>query len=166
MKRTLGLPLLISALTLMVGFSQLALAGTDTSQFQVEIVVMSTCDIHTTAPTNVNFGANPSTATNVTQTGTLTVNCTPGTPYNIGLDNGSNATGTQRRMLMGTANYVAYNLFQDSNISIPWGGTVGTNTLSGVGTGSNQGEPVYGVVPSANSPAGTYTDTVTATVTY
>jgi outer membrane usher protein len=47
-----------------------------------------------------------------------------------------------------------------------WGNVVGTNTLAGTGTGANVSYPVYGRVPSANFPADTYVDVVTATVIF
>ena len=66
-----------------------AQAATDTTTFNVKIVITESCDIHTTAATDVDFGTHArSTTAQQTATGTLTVNCTDGTPYNIGLDNG------------------------------------------------------------------------------
>lgn len=144
----------------------LASASTDTTTFNVKVTITSTCDIHTTAATDVNFGTVSSTGTSIDQAGSLTANCTPGTTYTIALDNGVNALAGQRRMINGTTNYVAYNLYQDTARTTVWGSTDGTSTYAGTGTGANQAIPVYGRIPSANSPAGSYTDTVTATVTY
>ncbi len=48
-----------------------------------------------------------------------------------------------------------------------WGNTIGTDTVAGTGTGSNQSLTVYGRVPVQSTPVGaTYTDTVIVTVTY
>jgi spore coat protein U-like protein len=68
-------------------------------------------------------------------------------------------------MAAGT-NFVPYGLFRDAGRTLAWGTTIGTNTLSGVGTGAAVSTPVYGRVTSRNAPAGTYTDTITATITY
>jgi spore coat protein U-like protein len=65
---------------------------------------------------------------------------------------------------------VPYQLYKASGRTAAdiWGTTTGGsgNVLSGTGTGGNQNVPVYGRVPSANFAAGTYSDTVVATVTY
>ncbi|SAL06243.1 spore coat U domain-containing protein [Caballeronia calidae] len=140
-----------------------AKAGTDTANLTVKIVITSTCDIHTAPPTDVNFGTVSSTATNIAQAGSITANCTPGTTYQISLDNGLNASGGQRRMAQGS-NFVAYNLYTDSAHANTW--STGASAYSGSGAGSAQVIPVYGVVPSANAQAGTYTDTVVATISY
>lgn len=143
-------------------------AATDTANMNVKITITATCDIHTSAPTDVNFGTVASTATNVQSTGgVITANCTNGTAYSIGLGGGSNFS-TTRRMLKGTADYVAYGLFRDSARTLSWGSTIGTggDVYTGTGTGANQSITVYGQVPSANSPAGSYSDTVVATITY
>lgn len=101
------------------------------------------------------------------------MNCSQGPPYQIGLDGGSNSTGTiatpaagDRRMASGTGAFVPYDLYQDGARSQFWGNTLGTDMLAGTGTAANQAYPVYGRVPSTNFPAGTYTDTVTARVVY
>ena len=142
-----------------------AIAATDTANMTVKITVTATCDIHTVAPTDVDFGSVASTAANVASTGgVLTVKCTSGTPYTIGLDNGANFS-TTRRMKNGTTNFVPYGLFRDAAFANAWGTTAGT-TQAGTGNGANQTLTVYGRVPTAAGVAGAYTDTVIATVTY
>jgi spore coat protein U-like protein len=145
-------------------------AATATTSFNVKITITSTCTVDTPAATDVNFGTVASTATNVANAGALNVNCTNRTPYTIALDNGQNfGTGPLRNMKGGTgADLVAYQLYQDTNHTLPWGSTSGAggNVFAGTGSGSVQNVPVYGVVPSANSPAGSYNDVVTATLTY
>ena len=148
--------------------SPVAFAGSDDTQFDVTITITSTCSIDAPAATDVAFGSNVSTATNIRAAGQLNVNCTPGTDYQIALDEGANAAGagiTARAMSDGT-NLVPYQLYTDANRSDVWGNTLDNDTLSGTGNGQVQAIQVYGEVPSANFPAGTYTDTVTATVTY
>lgn len=73
---------------------------------------------------------------------------------------------TARKMVLG-ANSIAYQLYQNATRSTVWGNTVGTNTVAGTGNGNVQLLTVYGSVPAqATPPAGTYSDTVTVTVTY
>lgn len=155
---------IVAALALAGG----ANAGTDTTTFNVTITVTSTCNIHTGPTTNVVFGTVASTATAVPATGGLTIDCTSLTPYTIALDNGQHGGAGPVRAMQNGTNTVGYQLYQDSAHSLVWGSTTGAggNVYAGVGTGSAQSVSVYGLVSSANSPAGSYTDTVTATVSY
>jgi len=62
---------------------------------------------------------------------------------------------------------VSYSLFQTAGRTLNWGNTVGTDTLSGTGTGIAQSLPVHGRVPASQSmPTGGYQDTIVATVTF
>jgi spore coat protein U-like protein len=74
-----------------------------------------------------------------------------------------------------TGGYVSYNLYTDSGYSDPWSTTTSSSSCSsgtstcylGTGNGSYQTVPVYGTVPQQLGPAaGSYSDTVTVTVTY
>ncbi|MFI8418183.1 spore coat U domain-containing protein [Serratia sp. NPDC078593] len=98
--------------------------------------------------------------------GTLALECTDGTNYTVALNDGLNATGTQRRMASTEGAFISYNLYRDAAHSQPWNDTDGVLTATGSGTA----EPliVYGRVPAAAvTPAeGAYTDTVTMTVSW
>ena len=64
------------------------------------------------------------------------------------------------------ANRITYGLFRNSARTQGWFNTAGT-TQAGTGTGSAQTLPVYGRVGAQTTPPpGTYSDTVTVTVTY
>lgn len=145
-------------------------ADTVTSSFQVRITIQKACDVTTTAPTDLDFGPHPSLATAINGTSTITVTCTPGSPYTIGLDAGLYPTTagdvSTRRMSDGATHFVAYQLYQDPGHTTPWGQTIGTNTVAATGNGSAQATSVYGLVPSANANAGNYADTIGVTVTY
>lgn len=146
-------------------------AATDTTTFNVKIRITNTCDIHTVAATDVDFGTVASTATNVDSDGRLTVNCTPGAAYTIALDNGENGTDVNSRAMKSGTNLVPYQLYTAAarGAGDVWGSTTGAsggNVLSGSGSGAAQVIPVYGRTPSANFPAGDYQDVVTATITY
>lgn len=161
-----------TALVASGAFSASSFAATDTTSFQVKIVITESCDIHTTAATNMDFGTRARSTGQWDTSSNLTVNCSAGTPYTIGLNNGlheasATVSATNRRMAFGT-NYVPYGLYQDSGRATLWGNTPGTNTLAGTGTAAAVTVPVYGRVlaASTNVPAGTYVDTVTATITY
>lgn len=143
-----------------------AVVAATTESFDVTITITATCNIGVTTPaTDVAFGSHPSTDTNATATGIINVTCTQGTDYQVELDNGLYYSAT-RRMNDGGTNYVAYGLYQDASHLQPWTTVLASEAYSGTGSGSEQPLTVYGLVPSANSPAGAYTDTVTATVTF
>jgi spore coat protein U-like protein len=62
---------------------------------------------------------------------------------------------------------LGYSLFSDSARTVNWGQTVGTDTVTGTGNGTAQALTVYGDVPAGQYLApGSYSDTITATVTY
>ncbi|WP_227243438.1 Csu type fimbrial protein [Paraburkholderia caribensis] len=143
-------------------------AATRQTTFTVTLTLQTDCQI---AATNLNFGTSGVIAANIDQTSTLTVTCSNGAPYTVGLDAGS-VTGSTvaNRLLGGTGTpvpTVAYQLYRDSARSLTWGQTAGTDTAAGTGTGAAQTLTVYGRVAPQNTPAaGTYTSTVTATVTF
>lgn len=137
-------------------------AGTDT--FEARFKLDPSCSI-TAAPLpfgNVVGLTGHDAATN------LAVQCTLNGAWSIAL-NGGSVTGTvsDRRMQRGSGTEtVSYQLYRDSGRTLVWGETAGT-TVTGTGDGGVQSVPVYGRVPvQTEQPSGTYSDTVTATVTY
>lgn len=149
---------------------------TDTTTFKVKLTITESCDIHTSAPTDVNFGsiARTTVSTSHGGTGQLNVTCSLGTQYTIGLDGGVNSTATAAAPVLGDRRMkttsaaalplVPYDLFQDTSGTF-WGNTSGS-WQSGRGTGAAQAYPVYGLLTDVNFSAGVYEDTVTATITY
>jgi spore coat protein U-like protein len=106
---------------------------------------------------------------NVDQISTIQVQCTNTTPFNIGLDKGTNGSSVTSRLMKGgpTNETIAYSIYSDTGHTTNWGETIGTDTVASTGTGSSQSFTVYGLIPSQTTPSpGTYTDTVTVTVTY
>ena len=149
-----------------------ASAATTTTTFPVTATVATNCLVSASA---LAFGTYTQGNGNVNQTSTVSVNCSLGTTFNVGLNAGATpaATVTTRKMLNG-ANQLAYTLFSDTGRTTNWGNTVGTDTVARTGNGFGVGNvvalTVYGQVPdnAANQvlPAGNYTDTVTVTVTF
>jgi spore coat protein U-like protein len=141
-------------------------AATSTATFTVQVTIVATCTINSAA--TLNFGSQGVFTANVDQTSTVQVQCTNTTPYNVGLDAGlgTGATVAVRKMTSGGAT-VNYTLYSDSGRTTVWGTTIGTNTVAATGNGAAQSYTVYGRIPAQTTPApGTYTDTVTVTVTY
>ena len=149
-------------------------AATSTAALTVQITITASCNIGTST---LNFGSNAGTALlagNINASTTVSVTCTTGTPYSIGMDNGANASGSQRRMIS-SGNFVSYNLYTDAGHANAWTTAASSTTCTsanscalGTGNGTAQSTSIYGVVPSvATAPTpGVYTDTVTMTVTY
>ena len=105
--------------------------------------------------------------TNIDTEVDLTVTCTSGLSYDIALDAGmgEGATAEDRYMTGDSGETVTYSLYQDAGRNVLWGPD--PDDLSGTGTGDGVTHTVYGrVPPQTTPPAGTYTDTVTVTVTY
>jgi len=102
-----------------------------------------------------------STATDIT--GSVSVTCNRSTPYTIALSTGSGTYSS--RSLKNGANVLSYNLFTDATRLTIWGdGSSGTQTVSGSST--NGTFTVYGrVAARQNVKAGSYTDSVTVTIT-
>jgi spore coat protein U-like protein len=145
---------------------------TASSSTSATVTISSNCNISTTA---LNFGTTGLLASNIDASGTISAQCNNTLPYSIGLDNGSNASGSQRRMKQGSSNFVNYNLYTDTGRTSAWTTTTSTTSCTGgtgtcvtnTGTGASQNITVYGRVPSqSNPPQGTYSDTVLVTITF
>jgi spore coat protein U-like protein len=139
-------------------------AATTSATFTVTAQVLTDCAI---TANNLNFGNYSGVF--VDQTTTLTATCTTGTPYTIGLNQGTStgATVTARKMTGPATDLLAYGLFQDSGHSVNWGNTIGTDTVANTGTGVAQSFTVFGHLPGSQFVApGAYSDTITATLTF
>lgn len=163
-KRVIGTSIFL--LCLLSSMSSLA-ASTSTT-FAVTANVNDICNI---AATPLAFGNFDPTGSAVQDgVSTLTVLCTNGTPYEIGLDAGSGAGATvERRKMTDLANNVLeYSLYQNGSRSVLWGNTIGNNTWAGTGTGAQEAIIVYGRILSgqAAAPVGAYLDMVTVSVNY
>ncbi len=171
MPATSKLPLrigLTGALTAacLLQFASPSFAATTTSTFTATITLAATCVINSTQ--TLDFGTQGVLTANVPATSVIAVQCTNTTPFNIGLDvgTGAGATVAVRKMTSGGAT-VNYSLYSDAGHTTVWGNTIATDTVASTGTGAAQNFTVFGLVPPQTTPApGTYTDTVTVTVTY
>lgn len=154
------------ALGSLVGGAQ---AATTQATFDVKIRINNVCNVATAGAEDMDFGTHISTDTNIQQASTITLTCTPGATYDVGLDGGG-STDINARIMQGQAvgnlDTVGYQLYTDAARSVVWGNTVSTDTVGGTGTGVAQVLDVYGEVTSANVSADDYLDTVTVTVTY
>lgn len=155
-----------------------ASAQTATDTFQVLVEIQKTCSVTAGAGSNIDVGTIASTAVNSTGSNDISVTCTTGTPYYIGLApsaaNGGDTAGSGAMASTsgaGNTDLVPYQLQQDAGAGgTIWGSTATTtdagNGVAGTGTGGAQSHTVHALVPSANYTADSYADTVTVTVNY
>ena len=135
-----------------------------TTSFAITAVVQAEC---TTSATALAFGTYSGVLIN--STSAISVTCTKTTAYNVGLNAGtaSGATVTNRSMTGPGGALLGYKLFRDSNRTLNWGNSAGTDTAAGTGSGTVQSLTVYGQMPAGHySMPGSYADTITATITY
>lgn len=135
--------------------------------FVVRTTNNSSCTVSSTA---LNFGTQPDLSANRDATNTITVNCSPGTAYTVGLNNGSSGgTGPASRRMQNAAatSFITYGIYRDVSRTQAWGNTPGIDTASATGTGVSQVFTGYGRVPAQSAPlANIHTDTVVVTITY
>jgi spore coat protein U-like protein len=143
--------------------AELKLGVVTTATFPVRSGVGGTCSV---SGSSLAFGSYLPDQ-NLDSSVGVTVNCTSGTNYQVGLGSGNNISGPTRRM-SSAQNFLNYFLFQDSARTIAWGnGSALGSKRSGTGTGSNQALTVFGRIPSGqNARVGSYTDVLTITVEY
>jgi len=142
-------------------------AATKSANFQVLATIVSDCSV--VSASNIDFGSVGVMTNDLDTTSTVTLVCTPGTAYTLSLDpgTGTGSTITDRRMASAGGGSLKYQLFRNPARTQNWGNTPGTDTQGGTGTGSNVPYTIYARLPAQATPeVGSYTSTVTATVTY
>jgi spore coat protein U-like protein len=166
----LGFAAAVSGMALVAaGFNATASAATATANLGISATVTNNCTISTAA---LAFGSyDPVVAhasTNLDGTGTVIVACTKGATATVGLGFGSNASGSTRRLTDGSSNYLTYELYQDAGHTTVWGNS-GADLYSPGAAPSKAARnfTVYGRVASNQDvPAGSFSDTVVATVNF
>jgi len=140
--------------------------------FNVYATVASDCAISASTLDFGPTGLNLATAA-VDAAGTITATCTLGANYSLSLNvgQGSGATMAQRRLTRsGGPGTLIYGLYRNAARNLLWGdGSAGSGTQAGTGGGVNVANThtVYGRLPAQTvPPAGSYSDTITVTVTY
>lgn len=136
--------------------------------FVVQANNVATCILSTTS---LDFGTLSGLTTAQAATGQIGITCTRNANYVIGLSNGINGgTGPAvRKMSSGSSpiSTITYGVYRDASHLQPWGQTVGSDTVSGVGTGLQQNIFAYGYLPAQGNPApANYSDTIVVTVSY
>lgn len=150
----------------LLGVSSLSLGATVTDTFTVTAEVENACIV---SAANLDFGTvNVLSGADVDATADISVTCTNGASYEVGLDGGGEADVANRAMNDGATGTLNYSLYSDAGRTTNWGNTTAVDVVAGTGSGSAQTHTVYGRIPQGQNTvtAGSYTDTITATVTY
>lgn len=143
-------------------------ATTASTSMQVSAQVQTSCSV---SATSLTFSAY--TGTVLQATSSITVSCNTNDTVTIGLSKGQGdlASANNPRVMTGTSpmgDYLNYSLYSDNAYSIPWTDLSGTNYVTATVDGEAPSPlPVYGrIAGGQNSPADTYTDSITVTVSY
>jgi len=180
-------PKIVAATALLVAAGSAWATGTDNSKtIVVSASVATSCIV--SAGNTLGFGTYDPVSANATlgagdlkQSGTFTLKCTKNAPVVVGITDGANVTGAQRRMKDTGTNYLNYDLYQPDVSGGVVSGVYGTcpstaqawNT-TGLGnlsysppSSATISIPVCGVVPGGqDAAAGSYTDTVNLNVSF
>jgi spore coat protein U-like protein len=145
--------------------SPCAAAGRATNQFQVSVNPVSNCTV-SAAP--LIFLIPVPTNLNVDSTSTITIKCPPNTAYTVDIDRGLYANGINRRVYNAGYNaYINYDVYKDPPRSAVWGTGGARNVGGNSGLTGISLLTVYGRVNSVKTlKSGSYTDTLTVTVTF
>jgi spore coat protein U domain-containing protein, fimbrial subunit CupE1/2/3/6 len=134
--------------------------------FAASASVVPSCRV---SASDLGFGTQGVLDNDLDATSAVTVTCTNGASYSVGLNQGTTSGGTTtiRKMVGQTSSAtINYQMFKDIARTDNWGNASGS-WATGTGTGSAQSLTVYGRMPAQTTPKpDTYRDTVTVTVTY
>jgi spore coat protein U domain-containing protein, fimbrial subunit CupE1/2/3/6 len=166
MRKSVITPIAAGVLLALSGVAQ---AVTKTDSFVVSATVSKNCVID--AP-DLNLGTFDGT-NNLAASSTISVKCTSGTTYDVDLSTGSSGTYANRTLVLGSDTLI-YNLYTTNSYTTVWGDNTGGSgrpaTGTGAGMSTNQTLTVYGRLLAADNTgpvaAGSYSDTIVATITY
>jgi spore coat protein U-like protein len=159
----------VAALIGITGAAAPVFAATASNPLTVSATVINNCLINTSA---LAFGSyDPvvgNTSADLDGAGVVSVACTKGVAPTIALGLGSNASGSTRRMSDGSGNYLTYELYKESGHVTVWGASGGALlSTSAAPSKASRDFTVYGrVTAGQDATAGSYTDTVVATVNF
>ena len=140
-------------------------AGTSTATLTVTATVAAEC---TVTGATLAFGSYSTlSASNLDQSTTFSVACTTGTAATIGMDLGGHATGATRRLANAGSGLLTYELYSNAGRTTVWGTSGGGLVNYTATSNAAQSFTVYGRIPgSQNVETGSYSDSVTITVTF
>jgi spore coat protein U-like protein len=148
-----------------------AAAATKTTPMSVSATLVDTCLI---SATSLIFPAYVPAAGTITATSTISLRCTNGVQYGVGLSaGGTSGTSYAQRLLADGAHTLQYNIYTSNAYSSVWGDGSGSTQIV-TGNAAGFAAPItltaYGEIPdSATNQAaipGTYSDTIVVVLTY
>ena len=150
--------------------SAFALPTPQTANFNAKVTVSKSCIV---SATDLDFGSyDPLSATDTpaTNANAISMQCSKGTSYTIGLSVGSGASYAARTMNGPVAGEkLPYQIYADAPHAQVWGdGTAGTITVSGTAPDkAAHPVPMYGnIIAGYDRTQGNYSDPIVATVTF
>jgi spore coat protein U-like protein len=155
---------------LMLGLSGAAQAANKNASFTVQATVAKACAINAgTLDMGEWVGSGDLTGSSV-----IGVKCSSGTAFTVDLNAGASSPSLSDRKLVNGTDLLSYNLYRNAALTEIWGdGANSTFTVSGTGTGmanaNQQPLTVHAKILEADLLAakpGTYSNLITATVTY
>jgi len=145
-----------------VGLCGAAMAQTATADLTVTLNVLGSCTVVAQTVTFADQTNLSITAEDLTRT--ITLNCSPGLPYELGFGPGQSNQGGQRRMASGV-NFVNYGIYRDSAYTESLTAVGGANTFSDTGTGADQTHTIYARLPAQTATGyGAYLDKPVMTI--
>ncbi|SQI41889.1 Uncharacterized secreted protein [Leminorella richardii] len=150
-------------------------AETQTASLGITAALLPTCQAGTnvggvTTFGTLNFGSRTLTSQNTdtvgqANAGAISVQCSTGVVYRVVISGGNSGNVTQRRMQgRNIGQTLSYNLYSNASYTTLWDDVTG---ISQTASGQPELLPVYGRVPTQNTPAAdVYQDTVRVTVSW
>ncbi|WOE70502.1 spore coat U domain-containing protein [Hydrogenimonas thermophila] len=152
------------ALALTMIASTLVFAGTTTSSTTVTATTEPTCSIANSPTLSLDFNG----LSDSTSSFNVDIVCSSGLAYTMTVDGGANPSGELRRATDGT-NFITYRLFSDAAMTTELGAATG-NQITGSGTDNLETINIYTKVAIVDNsplpPIGTYSDTLTVTLSW
>lgn len=143
--------------------------GSTTLSPVVSLIVTNDCST-ITAP-NINFGSAPLVSSFPSVAQTISITCTKGSTYNVGINNGVNAVNSVRNMANGS-NLISYDIYQGTTTT-RWGSSGSQLWASANSTtiSADQLTRTYNytaqILTGQNTPtSGNYTDTLVVSVAF
>ena len=154
----------------------LCLAGQDqngSGTVPITVTMTVTNDCTTITAPNISFGSAPLVSSFSTVSQTISVVCTKGSSYTVGLSNGSNSANGVRNMISSAGNRLSYDIYKGSSTTSRWGPS-GSERVN-----STDSSPIAGdgttrifsytakVLTTQNTPvAGSYSDNVVVDLSF
>lgn len=151
-----------------------ARAGTLETRFEVYLDVVASCSL--VSATDIAFGSQTVVPGQQLEAfGSLKVRCNVPVAYQVSLDQGLHGTGINDRRMAGPGgDTIAYQLYSgDTGTSscndvagVQWGNATTGCVYGDSYAGTEQDIQIHGKLAMGNPRAGSYSDTITATITY